>query len=406
MDEHYWSDGFISVELENMGIKNVATASCAQTDSRAQIEAYQMKQLRKLIAYVKARSPFYKQLYRHINIKDIRTMDDLKKLPLITEDDLLRRNSEILSIGLDFVRRRAEVVSNSELKVLNQDKSKIEPFAYSRLHHSHTSGTHERKSVFFSDEDMSNMISYFQKGISRVVEKGDIVLAIYPYERYGSVGHLISEGVRANGAKCYHEWPLNLTEFLTTMSGDHVVGTYKEIADTFDSKEYFHYLADKVRDIKASVIIAPAGICRRVAEAASSIKHVASPSSLAWEEPYVKKVMLSSEYIGPQHRYAIEKAWPGTRIWEHYASTESGYGIGIDCGRNTGCYCVRDSSILLEIIDGEIVITTLGREATPLIRYRTGDYCENVTTACPLNSPLHRLGRVKDRGLKQGEFVS
>ena len=46
---------------------------------------------------------------------------------------------------------------------------------------------------------------------------------------------------------------------------------------------------------------------------------------------------------------------------------------------------------------GEIVITTLTREALPLVRYRTGDVAAVLPGPCRCGSPLRRLGRVVGR---------
>ena len=48
-------------------------------------------------------------------------------------------------------------------------------------------------------------------------------------------------------------------------------------------------------------------------------------------------------------------------------------------------------------IPGEIVITTLTREAMPLIRYRTGDVAALLPGPCACGSPLRRLGPVRGR---------
>ena len=43
---------------------------------------------------------------------------------------------------------------------------------------------------------------------------------------------------------------------------------------------------------------------------------------------------------------------------------------------------------------GEVVVTTLTREAMPLVRYRTGHWAAMMTAACPCGSELRRLTSV------------
>jgi phenylacetate-coenzyme A ligase PaaK-like adenylate-forming protein len=78
------------------------------------------------------------------------------------------------------------------------------------------------------------------------------------------------------------------------------------------------------------------------------------------------------------------------------------------CGERVG-YHPREADILFEIIDpdtgevmpegeyGEIVFTTLTREAMPFIRYRTGDRSRWLPGPCPCGSVLKRLDKVGDR---------
>lgn len=72
-------------------------------------------------------------------------------------------------------------------------------------------------------------------------------------------------------------------------------------------------------------------------------------------------------------------------------------------------YHLRELDLFLEILDpvtglpvpdgetGEIVLTTLHREAMPLIRYRTGDAAAWLPGPCPCGSPLRRLAPLRGR---------
>lgn len=88
--------------------------------------------------------------------------------------------------------------------------------------------------------------------------------------------------------------------------------------------------------------------------------------------------------------------------------TESAYGCAVECRSHDGMH-IREADIFLECVDvvsgrpvppgqkGEIVLTTLTREAMPLVRYRTGDYAAILPGPCRCGSPLRRLERVQGR---------
>ena len=64
----------------------------------------------------------------------------------------------------------------------------------------------------------------------------------------------------------------------------------------------------------------------------------------------------------------------GCLVYEHYGLTESGLGCAVETPLGQGMRCRED--ILLEVEQGQILLTTLQREALPLIRYQTGDLGE------------------------------
>ncbi|MBQ8264845.1 MAG: hypothetical protein IJY96_08750, partial [Oscillospiraceae bacterium] len=106
--------------------------------------------------------------------------------------------------------------------------------------------------------------------------------------------------------------------------------------------------------------------------------------SLALPELKPRTVLLSADYV-PEAVYPfLEKQW-GCRVLGHFGMTETCFGGAVECLLHRGMY-LRRNELYAEIIDphsgrllphgetGELVLTTLRREAMPLIRYRTGDY--------------------------------
>ncbi|MBN1419399.1 MAG: AMP-binding protein [Planctomycetes bacterium] len=85
-----------------------------------------------------------------------------------------------------------------------------------------------------------------------------------------------------------------------------------------------------------------------------------------------------------------------------------GPGVAVECGEHAGLH-VNEDHFLVEIIDpaagapvppggeGELVVTTLTREAFPLIRYRTGDITRIDRSPCPCGRTSVRIARIARR---------
>jgi phenylacetate-CoA ligase len=85
-----------------------------------------------------------------------------------------------------------------------------------------------------------------------------------------------------------------------------------------------------------------------------------------------------------------------------------GPGTGVECHRHDGIHCWSDH-YLVEIVDpdtrepvapgqtGEIALTTFGKEATPLVRYRTRDVSHLIIEPCACGSPHPRIARLVGR---------
>ena len=64
-----------------------------ETQSEAEIVAFQEEKLRELLQYLNEKSVFYQNLFRkhHIRIEDIRTLTDLQKIPLLIKTIATRK---------------------------------------------------------------------------------------------------------------------------------------------------------------------------------------------------------------------------------------------------------------------------------------------------------------------------
>lgn len=199
------------------------------------------------------------------------------------------------------------------------------------------------------------------------VNKGDIVINALPYEMSSS-------------GQSYHR----------------VVQFGKGATVVPVGKGGFYSIPSKalkiMKDIKANKIITtPSYIMNMYKEC---IKEGYSPK----EDFNIDEIWLTGEGCSNNFRKRIEEVWECSAKF-YYGSLEAG-AIGIECDEKDG-YHISQAHTYVEIIDpdtgnvlepgeiGEIVITTLLREGSPLIRYKTEDlgYIEYDECDCGFNLP-------------------
>jgi len=118
--------------------------------------------------------------------------------------------------------------------------------------------------------------------------------------------------------------------------------------------------------------------------------------------------VFGSERWGPAMRRRIESLL-GIETFDIYGLTELyGPGTGIDCHEHEGIH-YWDDYYVVEVIDpatgatlpageeGELVITTLRKQAQPLLRYRTHDLSRLLPEPCACGSPYPRIARITGR---------
>ena len=135
----------------------------------------------------------------------------------------------------------------------------------------------------------------------------------------------------------------------------------------------------------------------------------------------LRRAILGADRLSPAVKTKIEKGL-GVEVFNSYGSSVvMGPGIAGECSAHEGMHVYEDFFIA-EVIDpvtgavvgpggkGELVITTLMREAFPLIRYRTGDITTIKEGECPCGRTHMRLedfyGRLDDTIKIKGVSVS
>ena len=116
------------------------------------------------------------------------------------------------------------------------------------------------------------------------------------------------------------------------------------------------------------------------------LAEVAAEEGIDLSRTKVRRIIVAGEPGGsiPALRRRIEQHWPAARVFDHHGMTEVGP-VSFENPNHPGMLHVIESAYLAEVIDpqtlqpvppgevGELVLTTLNRPGSPLLRYRTGD---------------------------------
>lgn len=309
------------------------------------------------------RGAFYARHLRECDL-DITSVDDLERLPFTTAEDL-RNWGDFLCVSQGDVQRMVTL---------------------------HTSGTTgQPKRLAFTDADLARTRDFFAVGMSQLVGTGQRLAVLLPgAERPDGVADLLRQALSAAGVEVLapppevHAAPAADTDTCAEAGG-----------------ERGKALAQWLEQAKAHCLVAAP------AQLALLLKHFPDrgPQGLAG-------ILTSAEPLDAALGLALRRAWQ-CEILDHYGLTETAYGCAVECPAHQGFH-VRELDVLIEIVDisgrkvlaqgeeGEVVITTLQRQAMPLVRYRTGDVACLLPAPCACGSPLRRLGPVRGRIERKG----
>jgi phenylacetate-CoA ligase len=324
--------------LENWILERTQLASKSQDALRA----YQLEKIIQTLAYAKEKSRFYHERLKEVDLNAITSLRDFERIAFTTP-------AEIKQNSLDFV-----CVPSSDIE---------------RIVTLNTSGTTgDEKRIFFTHEDLEATIDFFQYGMNCLVDQSDTVMVLLPGPAYGSIGDLLQKALAKSGIPCI------------------VHGVLSDVEKT----------AQCIEENKITCIV---GIPMQVLYL-SRVK-----PELFYR--HITKVLLSTDYVPDALVEAL--SFKGTcKVFNHYGMTEMGYGGGVECAYLNG-YHLRENDLYFEIIDpisgepvqdgeyGEVVFTTLNRQAMPLIRYKTGDRARFLTQPCACGTFLRTMEKVRGR---------
>ena len=318
-----------------------------ETMTRPEIETLQLERLKKTVNHC-MNSPFYKKRFEEINLKpeDIQTLDDLRKIPFTTKQDL--RDTYpfgIASVPLEKATRlhSSSGTTGNPTVILHTQKD-LDEWANAVARCLHMVGL--RPTDVFQNSSGYGM---FTGGLGFQ----------YGAERLG----MLTVPAAAGNTKRQIKF---MTDFGTTAV--HAIPSY----------------AARIYEVMEEMGVDP----RR--------------------DTKLKTLIIGAEPHSEEQRRRIEQML-GVKAYNSFGMSEMcGPGVAFECTEQNGLHIWEDYYIV-EIVDpetlepvpegevGELVLTTINREAMPLLRYRTRDLTRILPGECPCGRHHARLDRMKGR---------
>ncbi len=314
------------------------------------IKTFQESKLKELLIYLNKNSPFYKRLFKenNIDISEIQTLEDLQKIPTTGKNDIQQNNDDFFCVPM------TEIVDFST-----------------------TSGTLGDPVTFgLSEKDMERIayneaISLSCAGISR----GDVVQMITTIDKRFIAGLAYLLGLRKIGAGVVRMGP-----GIPELQWDSIFRYQPKFLITVPSflLKMIDYAEKNGLDFKNSSV--KGAVC-----IGESIKN----------QDFTDNILSQK----------IKEKW-NIQLYSTYASTEMSTAF-TECEFQLGGH-QHPELIITEILDddgnpveegesGELTITTLGVEAIPLLRFKTGDIVKAHYEPCECGRNTMRLGPVIGR---------
>ena len=318
-------------------------AECA---SREQIREWQDERLTKQVKHVYDNVPYYRAKMEEVGLvpEDIKSMDDLHKLPFLTKEDL----REAYPYGL--------------LAVPLSDCVRIQS----------TSGTTGRRVVaFYTQHDIDLWDDCCARAIMAAGgTKDDVVHVCYGYG-------LFTGGPGLNG-------------------GSHKVGSLTLPMSSGNTDRQIQFMCDLGSTILCCTPSYAAYLAETICERGLR------------DKIKLKAGIFGAEAWSEEMRRDVEDKL-GIRAYDIYGLTEiSGPGVSFECSAQGGMH-INEDHFIAEIIDpvtgevlpdgekGELVFTSITKEAFPLLRYRTRDICVLNREKCSCGRTHVRMSKPMGR---------
>ncbi|MCC2591298.1 AMP-binding protein [Chryseobacterium sp. MFBS3-17] len=318
--------------------------------SAEEITALQEQKLRTLLQYLQEHSPYYRRLFseHQIRIDEIRTVADLVKIPVTSKTDLQQYNMDFFCVPQNRI-----------------------------VDYSTTSGTLGDPVTFgLSDADLERLsyneaVSFACAGI----KPGDLVQAMTTIDKRFMAGLAYFLGLRKMGAGIIRMGP-----GIPELQWDSILRYQPKYLITVPSflLKMIEYAERQGIDYRNSSV--RAAVC-------------------------IGESLRNQDFTPSPLARKIGEKW-NLKLYSTYASTEMSTAF-TECEHQQGGH-LHPELIITEILDdnlnpvapgesGELVITTLGVEALPLLRFRTGDIVRAHHAPCACGRNTLRLGPVLGR---------
>lgn len=315
-----------------------------------QIEEYQTELLFKQLQYLATQSPFYKRLFakNNIDITTIKSLSDLQKIPTTCKNDLQVYNEDFLCVPATEI-----------------------------IDYCTTSGTLGSPVTFgLTDKDLDRLAHNEMKSFQLVgIQKKDVVQLMTTIDRRFMAGLAYFLGLRKLGAGV-----IRVGSGIPQMQWDSILKYKPKYLISVPSflLKLIEYAEQHDIDYKNSSV-----------EAIVCIGEALRDNDL-------QNTILTNRIL---------EKWD-VRLHSTYASTEMGAAF-TECNAFEGGHLLPDL-IITEILDdqelpvkdgesGELVITTLGVEGFPLLRFKTGDIVRKYVSPCSCGRHTYRIGPVEGR---------
>ena len=310
-----------------------------------EIRLLQENLLSQQLAYVSQYSPYYKRVFAAsgVDVSTIKSIDDLQQLPFTEKKDLQLYNEEFLCVPkeeiVDYITTSGTLGDPVTFGCTERDLQRL---AYN-----------ERKSFACAD-----------------MKKGDILQLMTTMDKRFMAGLAYWLGIRDLGASIVR------------------------VGNGIPELQW-----DTIMRIKPSAIMCVPSFILRLIDYAEA-------NNIDYHNSSIKKIIGIGEGLRDQNfelnllGKKIHEKWPEVQLFATYSSTEMSATFS-ECIHGCGGH-VHPELIIVEIIDdnnqpvedgnvGEVVITTLGVEGMPLIRFRTGDIAAKITDQCKCGRNSYRL---------------
>ena len=309
-----------------------------------EIKTYQENLLQQALAYLQAHSPYYQRMFKSygIHIDKIRHIEDLVKIPFTEKKDLQLFNEEFLCCPKDKV-----------------------------IDYITTSGTLGDPVTFGCTEKDLQRLAYNEKKSFECagVKPGDVVQLMTTLDKRFMAGLAYFLGLRELGA-----------------------GVIR-VGNGIPELQW-----DTIRRIKPDTIMCVPSFILRLIE-------YAEEHGIDYKNSSIRRIIGIGEGLRDQNfdlnllGKKIKEKWD-VQLFATYSSTEMGATFS-ECEYGLGGH-VHPELIIVEIIGddglpvpdgqpGEIVVTTLGVEGMPLLRFRTGDIAAKIIEQCKCGRNSYRL---------------